>query len=197
MRHIQEITQKLYILYEYAPGYALIDYVKLGETFSDPKNSTDMARFSQNIKLTAFAPFTHPEHALSAIQNVSTGVLGKDLQELLLTHLPPIKKDKTSNYQLGVTEPRIAAAIQNKFKISCVCSALVDQLIRAIRLHFHKFIEISIDDLEKAQLALAHAYSRSQVKFDVNRTDNMVKQAIFLYDQLEKDINMLAMRVKK
>ncbi|KAA6386208.1 MAG: hypothetical protein EZS28_018265 [Streblomastix strix] len=113
------MTQKLYILYESAPGYALFDCAEPGETVSDPKNSTDMARFSQNVKLTAFAPFTHPEHALSAIQNVSTGVLGKDLQELLLTHLPPVKKDKTSNYQLGVTEPRIAAAIQNEFKISC------------------------------------------------------------------------------
>jgi len=51
-------------------------------------------------------------------------------------------------------------------------------------------------DVEKAQLALAHAYSRTKVKFDVNRTDNMVKQAVFLFDQLDKDINKMAMRAK-
>lgn len=34
-------------------------------------------------------------------------------------------------------------------------------------------------DLEKAQLGLGHSYSRAKVKFNVNRVDNMVIQAIF------------------
>ena len=51
-------------------------------------------------------------------------------------------------------------------------------------------------DLEKAQLGLAHSYSRAKVKFNVNRVDNMVIQAIFLLDTLDKDINSFAMRVR-
>ena len=51
-------------------------------------------------------------------------------------------------------------------------------------------------DLEKSQLGLAHSYSRAKVKFNVNRVDNMVIQAIFLLDTLDKDINSFAMRVR-
>ena len=50
--------------------------------------------------------------------------------------------------------------------------------------------------MEKAQLGLAHAYSRAKVKFNVNRVDNMVIQAIALLDQLDKDVNTFAMRVR-
>jgi len=34
------------------------------------------------------------------------------------------------------------------------------------------------------------------VKFNVNRVDNMVIQAIFMLDTLDKDINSFAMRVR-
>ncbi|KAJ4712544.1 Nucleolar protein 56-like [Melia azedarach] len=52
-------------------------------------------------------------------------------------------------------------------------------------------------DLEKAQLGLGHSYSRAKVKFNVNRVDNMVIQAIFLLDTLDKDINSFSMRVRE
>lgn len=51
-------------------------------------------------------------------------------------------------------------------------------------------------DIEKAQLGLSHSYSRSKVKFNVNRVDNMVIQAIFLLDTLDKDVNSFSMRVR-
>jgi nucleolar protein 56 len=52
-------------------------------------------------------------------------------------------------------------------------------------------------DLEKAQLGLGHSYSRAKVKFNVNRVDNMVIQAIFLLDTLDKDINSFYLRVRE
>ncbi len=48
----------------------------------------------------------------------------------------------------------------------------------------------------KAQLGLGHAYSRAKVKFNVNRVDNMIIQSIALLDQLDKDINTFAMRIR-
>jgi len=48
----------------------------------------------------------------------------------------------------------------------------------------------------QAQLGLAHSYSRSKVKFNVNKVDNMIIQAIALVDQLDKDLNTFAMRVR-
>lgn len=45
-------------------------------------------------------------------------------------------------------------------------------------------------------MGLAHSYSRAKVKFNVNRVDNMVIQAIFLLDTLDKDVNSFSMRVR-
>ena len=51
--------------------------------------------------------------------------------------------------------------------------------------------------MSRAQLGLAHSYSRAKVKFNVNRSDNMIIQAIALLDQLDKDLNTFAMRVRE
>ena len=53
------------------------------------------------------------------------------------------------------------------------------------------------DDLIKAQLGLGHSYSRAKLKFNVNRVDNMIIQAIALLDQLDKDVNLFSMRVRE
>lgn len=125
------------------------------------------------------------------------GALGKDLQEFIAANLPKISDPKKVNFQLGVEEPKLGAAIQDTFNVTCICDQRTDELMRGIRYHFIKFVKIKEEELDKSNLALAHLYSRSEVKFDVNRTDNMVKQAVFLFDQMEKDINLLAMRVKE
>merc|ERR1719273_2861838 len=49
----------------------------------------------------------------------------------------------------------------------------------------------------KAQLGLGHAYSRAKVKFNVNKSDNMIIQSIALLDQLDKDVNTFAMRIRE
>ena len=50
---------------------------------------------------------------------------------------------------------------------------------------------------EKAQLGLGHSYSRSKVKFNPARSDNMIIQSIALLDQMDKDLNTFAMRVRE
>ena len=51
--------------------------------------------------------------------------------------------------------------------------------------------------MERAQLGLAHSYSRSKVKFNVHRSDNMIIQAIALLDTIDKDLNTFAMRTRE
>ena len=54
---------------------------------------------------------------------------------------------------------------------------MVVELLRGVRRHFARFVkELKDGDLEKAQLGLAHSYSRSKVKFNVNRADNHIIQ---------------------
>ena len=50
--------------------------------------------------------------------------------------------------------------------------------------------------LNHIDLGLGHSYNKANVKFNVNRVDNMVIQAISLLDTLDKDINTFCKRVR-
>lgn len=64
-------------------------------------------------------------------------------------------------------------------------------------MHFPKLVKGFTDQTSGvAQLGLGHSYSRAKVKFNVNRVDNMIIQSIALLDQLDKDINTFAMRIR-
>ena len=79
-----------------------------------------------------------------------------------------------------------------------MCNELIEEIIRGIRVHFTKFLkQFQPTDLIKAQLGVAHSYSRSQVQYDPNRQDKPIIQAIAVIDQLDKDINTFSMRIKE
>lgn len=72
------------------------------------------------------------------------------------------------------------------------------EILRGIRYHFTNYVKL-LDHgrLEQAQLGLGHSYSRTKVKFNPGRADTMIIQSIALLDQLDKDINTFAMRVRE
>ena len=52
-------------------------------------------------------------------------------------------------------------------------------------------------DVTKAQLGLGHSFSRSKCAQDVNRQDKPITQTIALIEQMDKDLNTFAMRLKE
>lgn len=67
-----------------------------------------------------------------------------------------------------------------------------------MRTHYDRLVSgLKPGDEAVAARGLAHAYSRSKVKFNVNRSDNMIIQSIATLDTLDKDINTLVMRVRE
>jgi nucleolar protein 56 len=192
----------LYILYESASGYGLfaahgID--EIGQNTEAVKNSvTDLNRFGKVVKLHAFSPFESALDALNQCNAVSEGQMTDELRNFLEVSLPKAKEGKKPKYSVGVAEPKLGSHIYEVTKIPCQSNEFVLELIRGVRLHFDRFIKNLKDgDLEKAQLGLGHSYSRAKVKFNVNRVDNMVIQAIFLLDTLDKDVNSFSMRVRE
>eukprot|EP01105_Mastigella_eilhardi_P006994 TRINITY_DN18473_c0_g1_i1.p1 TRINITY_DN18473_c0_g1~~TRINITY_DN18473_c0_g1_i1.p1 ORF type:complete len:576 (-),score=214.90 TRINITY_DN18473_c0_g1_i1:1304-2977(-) len=184
-----------YILYENATGYALFKVAESEQVASFAEqyqqSVTDMGRFSRIVNLFAFLPFKTSEEALENINAVSEGALHATLLNFLEANCPKGSK-------LGVSEDKLAGAIQESLGFNCVKGKQVLELSRGIRAFFEKFVkELKSGDLEKAQLGLGHSYSRSKVKFNINRADNMVIQAICLLDQLDKDVNTFAMRVRE
>ncbi|XP_047317523.1 nucleolar protein 56-like [Impatiens glandulifera] len=192
----------LYLLYESASGYALLKAQGLDEigqnTEAVRKSVEDINRFGKVVQLTAFSPFESALDALNQCNAVSEGQMTDELRNFLELNLPKVKEGKKAKYSVGVAESKIGAHILEVTNIPCQCNEFVTELIRGVRLHFDKFVKnLKEGDLEKAQLGLGHSYSRAKVKFNVNRVDNMVIQAIFLLDTLDKDVNSFSMRIRE
>eukprot|EP01114_Cavostelium_apophysatum_P015830 TRINITY_DN439_c0_g1_i1.p1 TRINITY_DN439_c0_g1~~TRINITY_DN439_c0_g1_i1.p1 ORF type:complete len:524 (+),score=198.18 TRINITY_DN439_c0_g1_i1:75-1646(+) len=189
----------LYLLFESASGYGLFERTEgediASQTEQFQASITDPRKFKQLVSLKAFLPFTSAENALENINDVSEGVLNDSLKNFLTAQLP---KEKKSKNILGVSEDKLGSVIQETIGIKCEKSTNVLELLRGIRVHFESMIKgLKEGDLEKAQRGLGHSYSRSKVKFNVNRADNMIIQSISLLDQLDKDLNTFAMRCKE
>ncbi len=109
-----------------------------------------------------------------------------------------VKDGKKAKFRLGVCDPKLGSAIQESTNVPCVANDMVGEVLRGIRQSYARFIDgTSESDLRKAQLGLAHSYSRAKVKFNVHKVDNMIIQAIALLDTLDKDINTFVMRVRE
>eukprot|EP00242_Pyramimonas_sp_CCMP2087_P000153 CAMPEP_0198196890 /NCGR_PEP_ID=MMETSP1445-20131203/372_1 /TAXON_ID=36898 /ORGANISM="Pyramimonas sp., Strain CCMP2087" /LENGTH=505 /DNA_ID=CAMNT_0043865937 /DNA_START=312 /DNA_END=1829 /DNA_ORIENTATION=+ len=191
-----------HVLYESASGYAVFECNatdEIGASAEAVKTAvTDLERFGKIVKLVGFKPFTSAANALENINAVSEGVMTDDVKTFLEQTFPKVKEGKKAKFKLGVTEPKIGAAILDATNIPCETSDRVGELVRGIRQHFGRFVKgLKDGDLEKAQLGLAHSYSRAKVKFNVNRADNMIIQVIALLDTLDKDINTFVMRVRE
>lgn len=191
----------LFLLAEAASGYALFDVkeadVIASQTESMQTAMSEYSRFSKMVRMSAFAPFRSAEHALENANMVSEGAVSDYLANFLETNLP----QKTKSVKLGVArDPKFKSAVSDSLSntVTVVADDHIEDLLRAVRMHFDKFISgLSSADAIKAQLGLAHSYSRSKVKFNVHKSDNMIIQSIALLDQLDKDINTFAMRVRE
>ncbi|KAJ3291386.1 snoRNP complex protein nop56 [Rhizoclosmatium sp. JEL0117] len=189
----------LFVLFESASGYALFERVQgeeIGQELEEvQKAALDLAKFGRYMKLKSFAPFKSAAHALENIMDVTEGIVNDHLKSFLELNMPSGKK---SGAQLGVGEKTLAGSIKQLMGYDCVSNETVTELIRGLRLHGDKMLrQLKEGDFYRAQLGLGHSYSRAKVKFNVNRSDNMIIQAINLLDQLDKDVNTFSMRVRE
>ena len=190
------------MLLESAAGYALFEKregdevaMKLKEV---QKAVLDFGRFTGMVTLKAFSPFRTAEEALANCADVSEGAMTEALRAFLEANVPLPKPGKKSKFALGVSEHKIGGMVQDELGVTCVCNDLTAELLRGVRVHLAAFLKaLRPGDLERAQLGLAHSYSRSKVKFDVNRADKHIIQSIAILDTLDKDINTFAMRARE
>lgn len=126
----------------------------------------------------------------------ATGILNDYLRSILELVLNKTKKG--TPVRLAVTDKTLGSAIKSELSIECDASDSSLDLIRGVRLHAERLLKgMQEGDMIKAQLGLGHSYSRAKIKFNVNRSDNMIIQAIALLDQLDKDVNTFAMRIRE
>lgn len=185
-----------FLLFETAAGYALFQKNEM-ENVAQAEEEVqarvlEFASFSKMVSLKAFSPFKDAETALAEVTAIANGEASTDLTAFLEASLP--KKKKT--YQLGVYDPELGKTLSDQFNISHGQS--VKELLRGIRVHHAKMVKGLTDlDFEKARLGLGHSYSRNKMQLDPNRQDKPIINTIALLDNLDKNINTFAMRVRE
>mmetsp|Transcript_15754 Transcript_15754/g.42305 ORF Transcript_15754/g.42305 Transcript_15754/m.42305 type:complete len:476 (+) Transcript_15754:53-1480(+) len=177
------------VLYETPGGFALfnvLDEAKvrnvddLHKSFESPKEAQKV------VALKKFVPFEDATEAVAAAASVIEGKVGKSLKKVL----------KKCEDKLGVADAKLGAAIKEKLSIDCVYDSSINELLRGIRNQAESFLETG-DQMKSMRLGLAHGLGRYKLKFSPDKVDTMIVQAIGLLDDLDKELNTYAMRLKE
>ncbi|KLJ05994.1 nucleolar protein 58 [Blastomyces silverae] len=185
----------LFILTETSAGYALLKAKdkKLLKR-DDLVEETQTAEGVSNLmKLKNFQKF---DSAATALEEVASLVEGK-VTPLLANLLESIKDEK--KVSLAVADPKLGNAIAKlPFAIQPIADSSTADLYRAIREHLPTLIPGLLPaDMSTMSLGLSHSLARHKLKFSPDKIDTMIVQAIALLDDLDKELNTYAMRVKE
>ncbi|KAG9245777.1 nucleolar protein NOP58 [Calycina marina] len=186
----------LFVLSETSAGYALFKA-------SDKKilKKDDMSAVVETaeginglLKLKQFQKF---DSAATALEEVATLVEGK-VSPMLATLLDSLKDEKKAS--LAVADPKLGQAI-NKLPgitLTPISDSSTNEIYRAIRDHLPSLIPGLLEsNISTMSLGLSHSLSRHKLKFSPDKVDTMIVQAIALLDDLDKELNTYAMRVKE
>ena len=116
--------------------------------------------------------------------------LSKGLKKFLKKH--------AEGETLAVIDAKLGNVIKEKLGIPCIYSSGVLELSRGLRNQIEGLIGgLSAADLRPMSLGLSHSLSRYKLKFSPDKVDTMIVQAIGLLDDLDKELNTYAMRVRE
>lgn len=186
----------LFLLFESAAGYTLFkkrECEDVGETEEAMQEAIiNPSLFSKVVGFHAWQPFTTAEEALEEVNAISGSTVTDMLSTFLENNLPGKKK----SFELGVVDPDLGKLLAETYNVAHGQS--VRELLRGCRSHFHKIVKnIQELDLDKARLGLGHAFSRNRMQLDPNRQDKPIINTIAILDNLDKNINTFAMRVRE
>lgn len=153
---------------------------------------TDLDFF--RLKLRNFQKF---DSAATALEEVAAVVEGK-VTPRLASLLDSIKDEK--KVSLAVADPKLGNAIGKipGLEIKAIVDSTTQDLYRAIRSHLPSLIPGLVpEDVNTMSLGLSHSLARHKLKFSPDKIDTMIVQAIGLLDDLDKELNTYAMRVKE
>ncbi|KAL2861133.1 RNA-processing protein NOP58 [Aspergillus lucknowensis] len=186
----------LFILTETSAGYALLK-AKDKKLLKRDDLATEAATaegVSNLLKLKTFQKF---DSATTALEEVASLVEGK-VTPRLASLLDGIKDEK--KVSLAVADPKLGNAIGKLpgLDISLVADSTTADIYRAIREHLPTLIPgLLPQDMSTMSLGLSHSLARHKLKFSPDKIDTMIVQAIGLLDDLDKELNNYAMRVKE
>lgn len=146
--------------------------------------------------MVSFQAFGDTADAVSAMTATIEGKVSKSLKSFLKK-----KFKKTGETSLAVADKALAVSLKETdiADMKIVHDSKTQELFRGIRCYMDELMpsQVSKEDMRAMQLGLSHSMSRYKLKFSADKVDTMVIQAVGLLDELDKEINTYAMRVKE
>ncbi|QSZ37524.1 hypothetical protein DSL72_008622 [Monilinia vaccinii-corymbosi] len=185
----------LFILTETAAGLVLFKADKKILKKDDVASEVQTAEgINGLLKLKQFQKF---DSAATALEEVASLVEGK-VSPMLTKLLDTLKDEKKAS--LAVADPKLGQAI-NKLPgltLTPISDSKTNDIFRGIRDHLPSLIPgLLPEHISTMSLGLSHSLSRHKLKFSPDKVDTMIVQAISLLDDLDKELNTYAMRVKE
>jgi nucleolar protein 58 len=156
--------------------------------------SADADFLRLSLKLKNFSKY---DSAATALEEAAAIIEGK-VTPRLSSLLDSIKDEK--KVSLAVADPKLGIAIGKipGLEIKAIADSSTADLYRAIRTHLPSLIPGLVpEDVNTMSLGLSHSLARHKLKFSPDKIDTMIVQAIGLLDDLDKELNTYAMRVKE
>jgi len=156
------------------------------------KDVTDAAK---QVDLTAFHRFKDTKAAMEAATELTEGSVGKSLKKFLKKSIV----DAGIGDSIAVLDKTLGVNINKKLGIEVsVLSENLKEVMRGIRMHLTTLIDgLEESEVKAMSLGLAHTLSRFKLKFSPDKVDVMIMQAVGLLDDLDKELNNFAMRLRE
>lgn len=194
----------MYYLFESSIGFLLFKGQNIDlSSLSSAEFQKDIQNYEKAKTLISFENsmlFQGHNVATETVEDIMKGGLPANLTKFLRTTFP--KKSKRS---LALQDKTLANTIKKELKIKVVHDDRTREVFRAIRTHLPRFLRDNLEEQDQsrgqqvaqANLGLGHALARKNIKFDEKRQDKGIINSYSLLEQIEKNLNTFAMRVKE
>eukprot|EP01069_Polyplicarium_translucidae_P006313 Polyplicarium_translucidae@DN2940_c0_g2_i1.p2 len=191
-------NSNMLVLVETAAGYGLFKVEKaslLTMNAADvSKEFADAERAQNIVSLCSTKKFANTKTAMEEATALTQSRMGKSLKKFLKKAI----LGEGIVDVLAVGDKALGANIKQKLGIEVVFNPQTNELIRGIRTQLHELVDdFSRENLKKMSLSLSHCLNRFKFKFSPEKVDVMIVQAVGLLDDLNKELNNFAMRLKE
>ena len=184
------------VLFETPAGYAVFKVLnesKLQEVDNIFKHFETPEKASKVVQLQFFEKFKDATEALTATAAALECKMNKKLKKVVKQIIA-----SEAHEELGVVDAKLGNVIKEKMGLNCFSNNAIVELHRNIKSQADNLIGgISKREYAAIQLGLAHGLSRYKLKFNPDKIDTMIIQAVNLLDDLDKELNNYAMRLKE
>ncbi|TRY52498.1 NOP5NT/snoRNA binding domain containing protein [Cryptosporidium tyzzeri] len=185
------------VLLETPAGYGLfrvtnskllsMDTDEIAEYFQNPD------KVQKSVSLEAFLRFKDTKSALVEATALVESKLSKGLSKFIKKNIP-----NPASESLAVADKVLGGLIKQKYEIDVVYNPKMQEVMRGIRNQLTDLLTgLTEKDMKTMALSLSHSLGRFKLKFSPEKIDTMIIQAVALLDDLDRELNNYAMRLKE